>query len=144
MSPYGSTGAQQLLASVSQFGAQYFSGTGRSQLRWLTIVPLADALTLPACGLPPGVMVVPGFHGGLLGNPAVLPVVGRFLAGEPTDTAGPGQSRLRTTAEAIIGASTAWRMPDVSVTCPGPDSTPKSRPWRAGHSGRVLEHSRPG
>ena len=91
MSPYGSTGAQQLLASVSQFGAQYFSGASNAQQAGrLTIVPLADALTLPPCSLPQGVMVVPGLHGGLLGDPAVLPVVARFLAGEPTATTGPG------------------------------------------------------
>lgn len=31
MSPYGNTGAQQLLASVSRFGAQYFSGASNTQ-----------------------------------------------------------------------------------------------------------------
>jgi hypothetical protein len=121
MSPYGSTGASELLASVSQFGAQYFArASGGGAVRMLRVVPLADALTLPACDLPPGVMVVSGFHGGLLGNPAVLPVVARFLAGQPTATAGPGQSRMRTTAEVITNLATAWRMPDVSVTCPAP------------------------
>jgi hypothetical protein len=121
MSPYGRTGASELLTSVSQFGAKYFAGAASSgPARLLTVVPLADALTLPACSLPPGVMVVSGFHGGLLGNPAVLPVVARFLAGRPTATASPGQARMRTTAEVITNVATAWRMPDVSVTCPGP------------------------
>ncbi|HTU73165.1 MAG TPA: hypothetical protein VMG38_06565 [Trebonia sp.] len=120
MSPYGSTGASALLSSVSKFGAQYFSGATSSGLsRRLVVVPLADALTLPACSLPPGVMVVSGFHGGLLGNSAVLPVVARFLAGQPAAAAGPGQARMRTAAEVITNVATAWRMPDVSATCRG-------------------------
>jgi hypothetical protein len=121
MSPYGSTGAQELLASVSQFGARYFSGvSSRGHSRWLTVVPLADALTLPSCSLPSRVMVVPGFHGGLLGNPAVLPVVARFLAGQRAAGAGPGQPQMRSTASVITGAATAWRMPETSLTCPNP------------------------
>jgi hypothetical protein len=121
MSPYGSTGASELLSSVSQFGAQYFSGAASGGLRRrLVVVPLADALTLPACSLPPGVMVVSGFHGGLLGNPAVLPVVARFLAGQPAAVTGPGQARMRTAAEVITNVATAWRMPGVSQRCPAP------------------------
>jgi hypothetical protein len=122
ISPYGSTGASELLASVSKFGAQYFSraSSGSRQARRLTVVPLADALTLPACSLPRGTMVVSGFHGGLLGNPAVLPVVARFLAGDRAAPAGRGQERMRTAAEVIANVATAWRMPDVSVTCPAP------------------------
>jgi len=122
MSPYGSTGASALLASVSQFGAQYFAGasSGNGPGRRLTVIPLADALTLPACSLPPGMMVVSGFHGGLLGNPAVLPVVARFLAGQPATLPAQNQARMRTAAEVITNVATAWRMPDVTVTCPAP------------------------
>jgi hypothetical protein len=121
MSPYGSAGAEQLLASVSQVGARYFAAAGSGDLvRWLGVIPLADALTLPACGLPPGVLVVPAFHGGLLGDSDVLPVVARFIAGETPVTASSGQARLRTAAEIISSTSTAWRMPDTSATCPGP------------------------
>src|SRR6201996_6902402 len=78
MSPYGPSGAQNLLSSVSEFGARYFDdmvsaaggGDGGKPIRWLAVVPLADAVTLPECGLPPGVIVVPAFHGGLLGDPS--------------------------------------------------------------------------
>ena len=35
----------------------------------------------PGCALPSGVIVVPAFHGGLLGDPTVLPMVSSFLAG---------------------------------------------------------------
>ena len=36
-------------------------------LRWLAVVPLADAVTMPTCPFPSGVVVVQAFHGGLLG-----------------------------------------------------------------------------
>src|SRR5262249_3325257 len=109
--------------SVSQFGARYFSGAGQgTQLsRWLAVIPLADALTLPACTLPGNVVVVPAFHGGLLGDPDVLPMVARFIAGMPVAGApDAGQARLRTGAEVIAGSAVAWRMPDVSAPCARP------------------------
>jgi hypothetical protein len=124
MSPYGPSGAQDLLSSVSEFGARYFddvvAGAGTSAggkpLRWLAVVPLADAVTLPDCGLPAGVIVVPAFHGGLLGDPSVLPMVSAFLSGHEVSAAGDGQ--LREAAEVINGAAAAWRMPDTSTACP--------------------------
>jgi hypothetical protein len=122
MSPYGESGAQDLLSSVSEFGAQYFnavtSGLGASSggIRWLAVVPLADALTLPPCGLPQNVLVVPAFHGGLLGDGAVLPLVADFVSGHQVSTA--GNSQLRAAAEVITGAATAWRMPQTRSVCP--------------------------
>lgn len=121
MSPYGSSGAQRLLSSVSEFGAQYFreiSGAHGSSIRWLAVVPLADAVTLPVCGLPPNVVVVPAFHGGLLGDASVLPMVATFLVDRGLDPPVLGEGNLRTAAEVITGASTAWRMPDTRSTCP--------------------------
>jgi len=117
MSPYGPSGAQHLLSSVSEFGAKYFAavaGPGGKSLRWLAVVPLADALTLPVCTLPPGVVVVPAFHGGLLGDGRVLPMVAEFLSGQQVT----GTSGMREAAEAITGAAAAWRMPDTRSTCP--------------------------
>jgi hypothetical protein len=117
MSPYGPSGAQHLLSSVSEFGAKYFAavaGANGKSLRWLAVVPLADALTLPVCTLPPGVVVVPAFHGGLLGDGRVLPMVSEFLSGQQVT----GTSDMREAAEVITGAATAWRMPDTSSTCP--------------------------
>jgi hypothetical protein len=136
MSPYGPSGAQHLLSSVSEYGARYFSdmvsagsggdpqrGAGISggdgqPVRALVVVPLADAVTLPSCKLPPGVIVVPAFHGGLLGDPAVLPMVSSFLVGH--DVAPVDDGRLREAAELITGAATPWRMPDTGTTCPYP------------------------
>jgi hypothetical protein len=122
MSPFGPDGAAELLNSVSEFGARYFAsaaavlGAGGKAIHWLAVVPLADAVTLPVCGLPSDVLVVPALHGGLLGDPSVLPVVARFVAGQQVTDG--SDSQLRSFATLITGAATAWRMPDVSTSCP--------------------------
>jgi hypothetical protein len=125
MSPYGPGGALALLTSVSEYGARYFDATlraagnsagngGGKAIRWLAVVPLADAVTLP-CALPSGVIVVPAFHGGLLGDPAVLPLVSAFLSGRAVAAPDDG---LREAAAVISGAAAAWRMPDTGTSCP--------------------------
>ena len=121
MSPYGPGGAQALLSSVSEYGARYFDATlrtaqsaGGKAIRWLAVVPLADAVTLP-CALPNGVIVVPALHGGLLGDPDVLPLVSSFLSGHAVATPDDG---LREAAAVISGAAAAWRMPDTGASCP--------------------------
>jgi hypothetical protein len=128
ISPYGPSGAQRLLSSVSAVGARYFgdmvaeaaskhAGADGQPIRWLAVVPLADAVTLPYCGLPSSVIVVPAFHGGLLGDPAVFPMVSSFLSGQDVSDTDTG---LREAADLITGASAAWRMPDTSAACPFP------------------------
>ena len=70
LSPFGSSGAQRLIDSVDEVGARYAASAARHHpLRWLLLVPLADAVTLPVCPLPPDVRVVPALHGDLLGSP---------------------------------------------------------------------------
>jgi hypothetical protein len=121
MSPYGPGGAEHLISSVSEFGARYFSavtGPNGKDIRWLAVVPLADAVTLPVCELPPDVVLVPAFHGGLLGDASVLPMVSEFLAGHQALPQGLDESNLRVAAEWITGAATAWRMPDTRSACP--------------------------
>jgi hypothetical protein len=121
MSPYGPSGAQHLISSVREFGARYFdaiAGASGRSVRWLAVVPLADAVTLPVCGLPPNVVVVPAFHGGLLGDGAVLPMVSAFLAGRPAAPPDRDEGRLRAAAEVITGAAAAWRMPIARSACP--------------------------
>ena len=120
ISPYGGGGARELFASASQFGSAYFSGAaeGSPVSRWLAVIPLADALTLPACPLPGNVVVVPAFHGGLLGDPGVLPMVAAFIAGhDVAHQPDAGQRRLRASAEVIAGSAVAWRMPGVYGAC---------------------------
>jgi hypothetical protein len=121
MSPYGPSGAQHLISSVSQFGAKYFAAvtgpTGKA-IRWLAVIPLADAVTLPVCNLPPDVVVVPAFHGGLLGDGSVLPMVSEFLAGHQAVPPGQDEGQLRVAAEVITSVATAWRMPDTRSACP--------------------------
>ena len=121
MSPYGPGGAQALLSSVGEYGARYFDATlrtaesdGGKAIRWLAVVPLADAVTLP-CALPSGVIVVPALHGGLLGDPDVLPLVSAFLSGGAVAVPDDG---LREAAAVISGAAAAWRMPDTGASCP--------------------------
>jgi hypothetical protein len=121
MSPYGPGGAEQLISSVSEFGARYFSavtGASGKDIRWLAVIPLADAVTLPVCDLPPDVVVVPAFHGGLLGDSQVLPMVSQFLSGHQAQPQGLDEDNLRVAAEMITGAATAWRMPDTRTACP--------------------------
>ncbi len=126
MSPYGSSGAQELISSVSEVGASYFDQVSRDHgLSWLAVVPLADAVTLPACPMPRNVIFVDAFHGGLLGDPSVRRIVATFLAGgTPSDQdldamAGGSQRDLRSSAELIAAAAAAWRMPDLHSACPG-------------------------
>jgi hypothetical protein len=126
MSPYGSSGAQELINSVSEVGGRYFEQVSRDRgLSWLAVVPLADAVTLPACPMPQNVVFVDAFHGGLLGDPSVRRIVAAFLAGDtPSDQdldamAGGSQRDLRSAASLIAAAAAAWRMPDLHAECLG-------------------------
>jgi hypothetical protein len=108
LSPFGTSGAQTLIGSVNQVGARFAAQAARHhRLRWMALVPLADAVTLPACSLPPSVLVVPAMHGSLLTDQAALRMVRGFLTHQRVArTAG-----LRTTAEIVAAAASAWRIP---------------------------------
>lgn len=116
MSPFGAGGAARLIDSVSSVGAEYAAADAGRVMgrRWLAVIPLADALTLPACRLPPNVLFVPAFHGGLLGDPAVLTTVRSFLGGREVS----GTPSLRTAAQILSAAAGAWRMPVASAPSP--------------------------
>jgi hypothetical protein len=115
LSPFGSSGAGKLINSVSLVGARYAASATRIRsVRWLGLIPLADALTLPACTMPPNVLFVPAFHGGLLGDPAVLRMVRDFLAGRQVT----GPPMLREAAEILSSAAAPWRMPELSAPSP--------------------------
>jgi hypothetical protein len=111
LSPYGASGAQTLINSVNRTGARFAGAAAEvarhRPFRWLVVLPLADALTLPACAMPTQAVVVPALHGGLLTDPVVRPVVRNFLAGQVV-RAQPG---LHDVAETVAAAATAWRMP---------------------------------
>src|ERR1700761_5545267 len=120
LSPFGTSGAEELINSVNQDGARYARAAVREDRlhpkRWLAVVPLADSLTLPACPLPAHTMVVAALHGGLLGDPGVQRTVREFLAGRSVRTGSP----LQAAAEVVAQAATAWRMPQLS---------PAATPW---------------
>jgi len=126
MSPYGSSGARALIDSVSEVGASYFAEISRDRgVPWLAVVPLADAVTLPACPWPQNMIFIDAFHGGLLGDRSVQRVVEAFLASgtvpdrDLDELAGGSQRDLRSTAQLIAAAAAAWRMPDLHPACPG-------------------------
>ena len=115
LSPFGTSGAQTLINSVNSVGARFAAAAARhAPVRLLEVIPLADAVTLPACPLPRNVVVIPGFHGELLGDPVALRTVRLFLTGSPVS----GVPGLRTTAEIMAGAATAWRMPVSAAPSP--------------------------
>jgi len=123
MSRFGSAGARALIDSVSRVGAGYFARASRRALPWLAVVPLADAVTLPAgCPWPRNVTFVAAFHGGLLGDPSVRQMIVAFLSGGTVPgTAGPDaapRQGLRGAAQLIAAAAAAWRMPDLGEACP--------------------------
>jgi hypothetical protein len=120
LSPFGTSGAEELINSVNRAGAGYAQAAVRDSrrhpMRWLAVVPLADSLTLPACQIPAHTVVVAALHGGLLGNPGVQDAVRDFFAGRPVTA----ESPLQEAAEAVAQAATAWRMPALS---------PPATPW---------------
>jgi hypothetical protein len=111
LTPFGQFGAEELYASVRSDGAAFATAAAkeRHRIRWLAVIPLADALTLPVCDLPGNAIVVPALHGSLLGDPAIDRLAHRFLIGQPVG----GQQQMRVTAEVIAAASAAWRMPAI-------------------------------
>ena len=58
------------------------------------------------------------FHGGLLGNASVRQLVEGFLTGGAARVDSASQRQLRSTAQLIAAAATAWRMPELSTACP--------------------------
>jgi hypothetical protein len=118
ISPFGPSGAQALIESVSQVGASYFAKISRDTgLPWLAVVPLADAVTLPACSWPQNVVFVDAFHGGLLGDASVRSMVEDFLASGTPSRDSRSQGGLRRAATLIAAAATAWRMPELGPAC---------------------------
>jgi hypothetical protein len=120
MTKYGSSGAEELIDSVSEVGASYFAMVSHDKgLPWLAVVPLADAVTLPTCPWPQNMIFVDAFHGGLLGDASVRQMIVAFLAGGSVRADDASQRQLRTAAQLIAAAATAWRMPELRPACPG-------------------------
>jgi hypothetical protein len=118
LSPYGASGALELIGSVNRSGAR-FAGAAverarRQPIRMLAVIPLADAVTLPACALPRGAVVVPAWHGSLAGDAEVQQIIRLFLAGRTVR----GQAGLQEAAQTVAAAATAWRIPEPADPSP--------------------------
>jgi hypothetical protein len=118
LSPYGASGAQELIGSVDRSGARFARKATelarRDPRHWLNVVPLADAVTLPACPLPAHTVVVPAWHGALATDPPVQRIVRAFLAGRAVRT----QPDMTGAAEAVAAAAAAWRIPEPAGPAP--------------------------
>jgi hypothetical protein len=116
ISPFGSSGAGDLIQSVRADGAAFAAAAAKNgqRIHWLAVVPLADAVTLPVCDLPGNVIVVNALHGSLLGDEAIDRLAHRFLIDQPVG----GQQQLRDTAQVIAAAASAWRMPAIGAPSP--------------------------
>ncbi|MGH3406327.1 MAG: hypothetical protein ACRDRJ_28085, partial [Streptosporangiaceae bacterium] len=118
LSPYGAAGAEELIGSVDRTGARFahqaIERIRRDPMHWLNVVPLADAVTLPACTLPAHTVVVPAWHGALATDAAVQRIVRAFLAGRPVRT----RPDMTGAAETVAAAAAAWRIPDRAQSAP--------------------------
>ena len=111
LSPFGSSGAQTLISSVDRVGARFAASAAQHRsLRWMMLVPLADAVTLPVCPLPKDVFVVPALHGDLTGAPGVKKMVASFFAHQRVRE----PDQYKPAAELVAAAAAAWRMPETT------------------------------
>ena len=83
------------------------------------MIPLADAVTLPACPWPRNVIFVDAFHGGLLGDASVRQMVEAFLAGGTREGGHGRAAGSAHAAQLISAAAAAWRMPELRPECLG-------------------------
>jgi hypothetical protein len=113
ISPFGSSGAGDLIQSVRTDGAAFAAAAAKNgqRIHWLAVIPLADAVTLPVCDLPGNVIVVNALHGSLLGDDGIDRLAHRFLSDQPVG----GQQQMKDTAEVIAAAASAWRMPAIGT-----------------------------
>jgi hypothetical protein len=117
IAPFAVSASGPLLRSIdASDGALSWSDLCRPGLRTVAFVPLADSVTLPTtltADSPVPVVVVPAFHGGLLGNAKVQRAVRTWLAGKPL----PSRPGLTAASQVLARAASAWRVPPL-VTDP--------------------------
>jgi hypothetical protein len=108
LSPFGSSEIVTVIQSTNAVGAGYAAASScPSTIPRLTIIPLADALTLPTGPVARSALVVPDFHGGLLGHRDIDRTVHAFLDGKRVGASG----FWRGWAEVVSGAAAAWGVP---------------------------------
>lgn len=113
LTPFEISADGPLLTSLRTRGAVLRDGMvcDLSGVRQIAFVPLADAVTLPL-ELPQGIqiVVVPGFHGGMLGRPDVRAQVRTLLLGGEA-TSHPGWVLLQ---RVVSSGAAAWHVPDLA------------------------------
>jgi hypothetical protein len=114
ISPFAVSADGPLLHSIDDEGTLLSLSTWcRPDVRAIAFVPLADTVTLPAAfasAVP--LVVLPAFHGGLLGSRDVALKVAAYLRGDP-----PTSSSALSEVGTLIGdASAAWRVPPLVRT----------------------------
>jgi hypothetical protein len=115
LSPFGSNEIAAVLQSTNADGARYAAAANcQSAIPRLTVIPLADALTLPTGPVVRSALVVPAFHGGLLGHRDIDRTVHAFLDGERV----PASGFWRGWAEVVSGAAAAWAVPSHAPAVP--------------------------
>jgi hypothetical protein len=79
----------------------------------VALLPLADAIAAPAnTALPFPSVVVPAFHGGLIGNPATDGLIAAALDGRvPT-----GNGGLRDLERVVAASASAWQVPALALS----------------------------
>jgi hypothetical protein len=109
------SGDNPFLRSVADHGPQLDSllGCDVPGVSGMAVLPLADATSTPyAAGFAMPSVVVPGFHGGLLGTKHVQRIVARYLR----DGVVPDSALLDVTDRAIKAGATAWQVPSLTPT----------------------------
>jgi hypothetical protein len=81
-------------------------------VRQVAVLPLADATAAPARpALPFPTVVVPAFHGGLIGNPSTDGIIASALDGQVPA----GSGELRDLESLISASASAWQVPSLAM-----------------------------
>ena len=146
MSPYGPGGAQELLSSVSEYGARYFDAMLRAadqaQARGDALARRGPAGRRGDASVR---LAVRRYRGARLPRRTARrpggAAHGQRVPVRPAVTGPDG--RLRAAAAVITSAAAAWRMPDTGAACPYAGRLHGPVPLRAGCGARAGTGARP-
>lgn len=132
VSPFNLSPDSPLLRSIDRNGValEHLLTCPAHGVAQYALVPLADAVAVPPSALPSSidgtpVVVVPAFHGGLLGQASVREAVAKVLRDDRLPSLGPWRGIERV----VSAASSAWQVPSLPTALRAtgqPVSTPTS------------------